>query len=230
MDDSFCRGSAEAERHETLRSLLGNPATRALLPALAAACLLAAAPARADDPTADGATAATADGAAAATGDTATPSPEHLMSKPEWLGLRIGAGLAGPIAQLDLATLRWRHFYWTVIRSGFLFGVWGPYYGMWGGPAFWGATAAGVPFHLGADGVHEIRLGLGLGWGLGEGSTASVSGFAPEFEIAYHKNLREHLGVVVALHLLVFVAPGTDNENEPYRAPPELSLVFGITI
>jgi hypothetical protein len=77
----------------------------------------------------------------------------------EWIGARVAVGMwAGyfeswlgwsAFGELTLFTLRWRHFYWEILRGGG--GL--PLIGYWG-------TALGYPFDLDDQGRHELRLGI----------------------------------------------------------------------
>lgn len=90
-----------------------------------------------------------------------TISPERLKTKIEWFALRLDGGGYGGGGEAALFTLRWEHFYWEIMRGGGM-GV-GPGFGGRGmGFSSYGGTSFGIPFHLGAAGRHELRLGTGL--------------------------------------------------------------------
>lgn len=90
-----------------------------------------------------------------------TINPERLKTKIEWAAFRaIGGGYGGG-GEGALFTLRWEHFFWEIMRGGGS-GV-GPGFGGRGsGFSSYGGMGLGVPFHLGAAGRNEIRLGSGV--------------------------------------------------------------------
>jgi hypothetical protein len=87
---------------------------------------------------------------------------EEQMTKTEWFALRVGGGLYGGGGEIELFTLRWEHFFWTIARAGAYFG--GPPQLEKGHRLH--ATCFGMnigyPWRLTDSGKHELRFSLAV--------------------------------------------------------------------
>ena len=84
-------------------------------------------------------------------------SAEWYRSKVEWCGFRILGGNYGFGMGYGLVTLRWRHFFWEVLRAQ-LGGRPNAEYLQFG-------SGVGVPVHFGTEGKHELRFALAVLFG-----------------------------------------------------------------
>jgi hypothetical protein len=153
---------------------------------------------------------------APSTGGTArpeTPPPatttEHpWVISPEWLALRAFAGSHGGgnlkafALMISSFTMRWRWFYFTPAQLGLAFQKWSDDVILDVGPAF------GVPFHLGAEERHEIRIGAWVPlilWG------GELDGMGVNFEALYVYHVHEwfsvHAGFTAGALLWQFDSP-----------------------
>lgn len=130
------------------------------------------------------------------------PDPKDtawLRNDTEWLTLRLQGGLWGFGGGAGLFTLRWRHFYWQIVRFDFTLGSPINYYG--------GGSAIGVPIYLTNDDRHELRIALGtMAMFYQRDATHWASlhlALAPELVYAYHikKHATLHVGLTVYIPL-----------------------------
>lgn len=95
-------------------------------------------------------------------------SPERRRTKTEWMAFRVNGGTYGGGATMSLFTLRWRWFFWEILRGGGGAGAddGGNDVKWWGiGGMMWG-----VPWYLDQLAKHELRFGLGLAGGVVQGN------------------------------------------------------------
>jgi len=89
---------------------------------------------------------------------TLSESVQNLTESTEWFGLRLGGGNWGGGGELSFFTVRWKYFFWEILRIG-AYGGGGrnsdDFMTLFGG-------TLGIPIHLDAQGHHEFRIGLGL--------------------------------------------------------------------
>lgn len=89
---------------------------------------------------------------------------ESKRTKPEFLSFRLGGGNYGAYGQLSIGTLRWRYFYFDIVR---IFGGGGARSDHSDRQFFSGiGIGLGFPWHLDFNGKHEIRIGTGIGSGI----------------------------------------------------------------
>ena len=166
-------------------------------------------------------------------------SPERRRTKTEWFALRVNGGNYGGGFNLSLFTLRWRWFFWELVKGG-----------VGGGapcnrcdnnndrPRWWGYGGMmwGVPFYLDFLAKHELRLGLGVGAGIvnesswddpgseyGHGYMQSFGPFLiPEVTYVWHS--REHFALQAGLNVIFSVV------SENVVPPPVLNIFFGFKI
>ena len=95
-------------------------------------------------------------------------SPERRRTKTEWMALRVNGGTYGGGLAMSFFTLRWRWFFWEILRGGGGAGAddGGEDVKWWGiGGMMWG-----VPWFLDPAAEHELRFGLGLAGGVVQGN------------------------------------------------------------
>lgn len=93
-------------------------------------------------------------------------SAVDYYGKTQWFGIRSGGGNYGGGITMHLFTVRWKWFYLVPIAlSG---GGGGPGKIGYNRPSYYGkgGVRLGIPFHFGAGGRHEIRVGGGVSGGI----------------------------------------------------------------
>lgn len=134
-----------------------------------------------------------------------TLNPERLKTKIEWASFRFDGGGYGGGGEATFFTLRWEHFFWEIMRGGGM-GV-GPGFGGRGyGFASYGGMGLGVPFHLGAAGREEIRLGSGLFGGAICQNDCSVGPFVL-LELSHVHHSSEYFAWQWGLELMIPTLP-----------------------
>lgn len=84
-----------------------------------------------------------------------------LLEGTEWFAFRLDGGSHGGGGMLSFFTLRWKWFYWEILRGGGA--LIGP--GLLGGDLAMyglGGTSVGVPIHFSENLEHELRFGVGF--------------------------------------------------------------------
>ncbi|MFH1531356.1 MAG: hypothetical protein ABIK09_11575 [Pseudomonadota bacterium] len=136
------------------------------------------------------------------------PAVHPWVTSPEWLAVRLFVGSHGsesvePYALFVSAfTLRWRRFYVTPVQIGLAPQRWSSDLIYDVGPAL------GVPFQLGRDERHEIRLGVWVPLVLWDGAIESM-GVSVEALYVYHVHewFTVHAGVMTGAMLWQFDTP-----------------------
>ena len=128
-----------------------------------------------------------------------TPS-ELRRTKTEWFAISVVGGNVGIGGKLSFFTLRWKAFYWEILRlhaSGIYYNI----------MAFNGGTMFGVPLFLTPDDKNEFRFGIGLSGGLNQSLKGSSILTLP-IEISYLYHIKRHFtfqtGISVEIPLVLF--------------------------
>jgi len=118
------------------------------------------------------------------------------VNRNEWLswylGLVIAGGEVGFGESLSLFTLKWKHFYWTILDT-FVFIVPGDDFRVMVSYV----TRAGFPINTGDRAQHQFRIGLGVGMCAMPGSDTSAC-FSPSLGYVYQTGGWYHLGVAIS--------------------------------
>jgi hypothetical protein len=157
----------------------------------------------------------------------------------EWASIRVGGGNYGGHLSVSAFTLRWRWFYWTILKiTGGGGGDGGNdkfevgYYGTAG-------TRVGVPFHFGPQGMHEIRGGVGIAGGIIQQEVyrtwweeekmwyCTSHGPFLQFELLYQFHIKRRFAVLVGYeNAIVFNEHNDNGYPQDYWQPNNLHAGF----
>ena len=138
--------------------------------------------------------------------ETSAISVQQRRTATEWIAIRAGGGGNdngfGGYATLSLFTLRWRYFFWELLRTTDGDGTMSVYTG---------GTLAGFPWHIDDQGRHEIRLGLGVGGGyiayIDDWSGDEYSSYAyTNVEVNYVWHAWEQVSLQTGIDMMIPVA------------------------
>jgi|GEM_PF-1520957 len=119
------------------------------------------------------------------------------VNRTEWLswylGLIVAGGEVGFGESLSLFTLKWDHFYWTILDT-FVSFVPGDDFNM----MMSYATRIGFPINTGDRAQHQFRIGLGAGMCAMPGSADTGACFSPSLGYVYQTGGWYHLGVAIS--------------------------------
>jgi hypothetical protein len=130
-----------------------------------------------------------------------TMTQEHIRSREvnrtEWLsfyvGLIVSGGEAGFSECLSLFTIKWEHFYWTILDT---YGLFLPSDDFEVMIAY--ATRIGFPINTGDRAQHQFRIGLGAGMCSIPGSSDTSACLSPSLGYIYQTGGWYHLGVSIS--------------------------------